>query len=155
MFYASSTRLAVAATLLLAAACAADLPTDPSAESSRQSNLTTPTGGTSVSGVVRVRCEVGSNRSKISVDGNNLRPLGGRFSARVRSGANSASAPLATAIGDEAEFDFDSDPGDIAAGAVAIAPNFIQTGAGADVVGEIVDQAGVVVATGSADCRAR
>jgi hypothetical protein len=155
MFYARSSRLAVGATLLLAAACAADLPTGSSAEPSRESNVTTPTEGTSAGGAVRVRCEVGRNRSKISVDGNNLRPLGGRFSARVRSGANSASAPLATAIGDEAEFDFDSDPGDIAAGAVAIAPTFIRTGAGADVVGEILDPAGVVVASGSADCRAR
>ncbi|HSL69321.1 MAG TPA: hypothetical protein VK864_03725 [Longimicrobiales bacterium] len=104
---------------------------------------------------VRVQCELSSGRSKVSVDGNNLRPAGALFSARIRSGANSATTPVARAIGDEIEFDFDSNPNDVAEGATAIARNFIQIGPGADVSAEILNPSGAVVVAGSADCTLR
>ncbi len=105
----------------------------------------------------RVRCEVRSDgpRSKISVDGRNLSPAGGRYFARVQSGANSAEAPRQTAVGDEAEFDFDSNPNDVAAGATAIPADFIQVVEGDDVTAQVLDDSGTVVASGAADCRAR
>ena len=110
-------------------------------------------GGTALA---RVRCELRQGRrSRISVDGKDLSPAGGMFSARVRSGANTASAGAQAAIGDEVEFDFDSNRADIAAGATAIARNFIQIQAGPDVTGEILDAAGVVVASGAVDCSVR
>lgn len=105
---------------------------------------------------VRVRCELRvGQRSKVSVDGNNLSPLNGRWSATVRSGTNGASAPARTAVGDEVEFDFDSNPNDIRAGATAIAANFITISAGLDVTASIANSAGVVIATGGADCETR
>lgn len=76
---------------------------------------------------ILVRCEVRSNRSKVSVDGNSL--PGSSYSAVVVSGSNEAQSPVKATVGDEVEFDFDSDPGDIAAGATAIAAGFIQGGA--------------------------
>jgi hypothetical protein len=109
-----------------------------------------------VAATVRVRCELRSGqRSKISVDGNNLRPLNGRWSAVVRSGVNVASASAQTAIGDEVEFDFDSAPDDIAAGAVAISRSFITPGAGPDVTAQILNASGAAVASGSAECSVR
>ena len=110
-------------------------------------------GVTATAGSLRLRCEVrGTTRSKVSVDGNNLSPRGGMFSARISSGANTAAAPARAAIGDQAEFDFDSNPADIRAGATAIARNFIQ---GGSVSADILDASGAVVATASAACRAR
>jgi hypothetical protein len=107
-------------------------------------------GGTSLSGIVSVRCEQASGRSKISVDGNNLRP--GAYQARIVSGANSAAAPAKTSVGDEVEFDFDSNPNDVAAGAVRIPAGFIQNGR---VQGDLLDASGVMVATAVGDCSAR
>jgi hypothetical protein len=110
-------------------------------------------------GTLRLRCEVrttGGARSKISVDGNNLSPLGGTWSARVSSGANSAAAPATRGIGDEVEFDFSSLPNDIAAGATPIARNFIIVNpSGPDVRASILDAAGNVVVSAAADCRTR
>ena len=110
-----------------------------------------PTGGGS--GVVRLRCEVRPGRSKISVDGNNLSPRNGMFSARVEASGGTAVSGLAKAVGDEAEFDFDSERDDVAQGATRIAASFITAREGADVVGEILDAQGQVVARAGADCR--
>ena len=100
---------------------------------------------------VRVRCEKrGTARSKISVDGNDLLP--GSYRARVTSGANSATSGAQQAVGDQAEFDFDSDAGDIAAGATPIPANFIQ---GNQVTGQILNAANAVVAQASATCSVR
>ena len=96
-----------------------------------------------------VKCEVRSNRSKISVDGNDLAT--GSYQASATSGANSATAPAHQTIGDEVEFDFDSDAGDIAAGATAIAASFIQ-GAPPQVTGAIVTLGGGVVVQATVDC---
>lgn len=75
---------------------------------------------------VSVSCEKRSSRSKVSVDGNNL--ADGNYRAVVTSGANSARSPFDRTVGDEVEFDFDSRPADIAEGATAVSPNFIQDG---------------------------
>lgn len=96
--------------------------------------------------VVWVRCETRSNRSKISVDVNNV--PSGRYTAKVKSGANRASSTLRS-VGDEVEFDFDSDAGDIAEGATAVARNFI-------VARQVsVQVTGPVTLSKTASCRAR
>ncbi|MEA2625703.1 MAG: hypothetical protein QOD06_1748 [Candidatus Binatota bacterium] len=100
---------------------------------------------------VRVRCERRANRrSKISVDGRNL--ARGQYRAIVKSGSNKATSPAQPAVGGEAEFDFDSDRGDIAEGATAISPTFIQ---GGKVLGKIRNSAGTIVAQASATCEIR
>lgn len=101
---------------------------------------------------VRVTCERRSNRSRISVDGSNL--PSGTYRARVVSGASSATAAPQATVGDEVEFDFDSDAGDVAAGATAIAGGFIQ-GTPAQVTGTILDSSGNAVGTGTATCALR
>jgi hypothetical protein len=98
---------------------------------------------------VRVRCEVRSDRSRISVDGNDLAT--GTYQAMVTSGANAATAPASQTVGDEVEFDFDSDAGDIAAGATAIAADFIQ-GSPPQVTGAILTLGGSVVVEATVDC---
>lgn len=141
----------LATALVLLAACEAGSLTDPTAARGSDGSLGSGEAAGAVVAAVRVRCEVRSDRSKISVDGRNLRPAGGSFAARAMSGANTATAPAKAAIGDEAEFDFDSDRGDIAAGAVAISPAFI-TG---DVTGQILDGSGAVVASATVSCQRR
>lgn len=111
----------------------------------------TVTAGT-VGASVRLRCEIRPGRSKISADGRNLSPHAGTFSARVQAAGGTATAPARQAVGGEAEFDFDSDRGDIAAGATPIAPDFIVAREGPDVTAEILDASGAVVARGSAEC---
>jgi hypothetical protein len=99
---------------------------------------------------VKISCEKRSARSKVSVDGNNL-PAGPYF-AVVTSGANQAQSGVAAVVGDEVEFDFDSNANDIAQGAVPIAVNFVVDGR---VTAQVRDAAGRVVASGSAICRVR
>lgn len=99
---------------------------------------------------VRVRCEQRSDpRARASVDGFDLAPANGTFAARLTSGLNTATSGTQVAVGDQAQFDFDSDAGDIAAGATAIAADFIQNG---QVTGSILDTAGNAVATATAQC---
>lgn len=127
------------------------------ATSSDDAAASVATGGGTAAATIRIRCEkrLSPARSRISVDGNNLTPLGGVFSARVRSGGVTVAAPADTAIGDEVEFDFDSDPGNIAAGATPIPAGFIVVAAGPDVQAQILNAAGVVVVAGGVDCRVR
>jgi hypothetical protein len=75
---------------------------------------------------VDVRCEKRANRSRASVDGNNLRP--GSYRAVLKSGDRTARSQFERSIGDEAQFDFDSNQGDVAEGATPIGPNFIVNG---------------------------
>jgi hypothetical protein len=110
---------------------------------------TLPGGGTPA---VRVRCERGANRSKISVDGTNL--VAGTYGAQVLSGTNTAAAGLQASVGDEAEFDFDSDPGDVAAGATPIASTFIQ-GTPPQVTGRVISTSGDTVAEEAVTCLER
>lgn len=100
---------------------------------------------------VRIRCEVRTgSRSKISIDGRGL--AAGNFTARARSGANTATAAAKASVAGQAEFDFDSNPADIRAGATAISRTFIRNGS---VAGDVLNAAGAVVATGTAACQVR
>lgn len=103
---------------------------------------------------VRVRCEQRANplRSRVNVDGFELLPANGSFAARVSSGLHAATSGTQVAVGGEVAFDFDSDAGDIAAGATEIAPDFIQ---GSKVTGQILDAGGNEVAKATAQCRVR
>jgi hypothetical protein len=78
---------------------------------------------------LRVRCEkrVNPARSSISVDGRNVNP-NALYTARVISGPNQKTAKPESAVGDEVEFDFDSNRNDIAQGATPIGANFIRGG---------------------------
>ena len=108
---------------------------------------TLPGGGGT--GFARVRCERRPDRSKASVDGKNL--PSGTYSARIVSGANTAASGALSTVGDEVEFDFDSERDDIAAGATPIAAGFIQ-GAPPQVTGQILDTGGAVVAQATVTC---
>jgi hypothetical protein len=100
-------------------------------------------------GIVRVRCERRVGRSKVSVDGSNLAP--GSYLARVTSGADTVVASAQPTIGDEVEFDFDSDSGDIAEGATPLPADFIQ-GTPPRATGAILTLSGSVVAEATVDC---
>lgn len=139
--------LATLAAALFLAACGGD--TDPTIVGPTTVPPTTaPTGGTSAgNAILRVRCEAANGRSKISVDGNNL--AAGAYRASVRSGSNTVTSEARTAVGDEVEFDFDSNPNDIDAGATAIAPTFIQ---GGRVEAALSTAGGQVIASSGASC---
>jgi hypothetical protein len=109
----------------------------------------TPASPPAVTATVRITCERRANRSKISVDGRGL--PAGSYSARVVSGANEAVSAVRAAVGDEAEFDFDSDRGDIAASATAIIATFLQ-GTPPQATGQIRDAQGNLVAEMLATC---
>jgi hypothetical protein len=76
---------------------------------------------------ISVKCETrGTSRSKVSVDG---AALTGSFYAIVYSPGSVAvksKAPLTANASHQVEFDFDSDPSNIAAGATKISPTFIK-----------------------------
>lgn len=97
---------------------------------------------------VDVKCETSATRSKASVDGSNL--ARGQYSAQLVSGANSARSVSKPTIGDEVEFDFDSNPQDIRAGATPIAKNFIVNNTA---TGKLLNSAGRVVAQKTVTCR--
>jgi hypothetical protein len=109
-------------------------------------STTLPGGGPAT---VLVDCERRADRSRASVNGNNL--PAGNYSARLTSGGNTAATGLAATIGDEVEFDFDSAPDDVAAGATAIAAGFL-VGTPPQATGEILDTAGQVVAAATVVC---
>jgi hypothetical protein len=98
---------------------------------------------------IRVRCDTFPNRSRASVDGSAL--AAGEYSAVLTSGANTAQSPLDTAVAGEVQFDFDSNPKDVAAGATKIDRHFIVSGR---VTGKLLDASGTVVATQTRTCRA-
>lgn len=110
---------------------------------------TPPVGGTAT---VEITCERRADRSKISVNGKGL--ASGSYRARVTSDANTATAGPRSTVGDEVEFDFDSAPDDVAAGATAIAGTFVQ-GVPPRVAGTIETAAGAVVAEATATCAER
>jgi hypothetical protein len=141
------------------------IPTAPDGEkaSASVSGSSTPSGAGEAltaepqAAIARVRCQKDvaprTPRSQISVDGNNLER--GRYRARVTSppGSNPVVSASQRTIGDEVEFDFDSqvDPGE-----TPIPANYIRivTG-GPDVLGEILDPAGRVVASQAVECQVR
>lgn len=128
---------------------------DSSGSSSSSGGSDDSSSGGSETGELRLRCEIriAQARSKISVDGKNL--ASGQYRARVRSGGNTAVSGLQASVGDEVEFDFDSDPDDIAEGATAIAADFIQTSANPDVLAEILSAGGQVVLSQGGNCSVR
>jgi hypothetical protein len=100
---------------------------------------------------VTVKCEKRSNRSSVSVDGNNL--ASGSYRAVAQSGKATANSGFDTTVGDEVEFDFDSAANDIAAGDTAIPAGFIVDGR---VKGYLVNTAGQrVTPVVTATCRVR
>jgi hypothetical protein len=111
---------------------------------------------TTVAATLRVRCEArGNSRSKISVDGFKVSPRNGSFRARVRAAGGTVTSTVRRAIGDQVEFDFDSDRGDIARGATRISARFIVARSGPDVIGELLNSQGRVVASRGVDCQFR
>jgi hypothetical protein len=93
-----------------------------------------------------VRCERRDDRSRASVDGNNL--PSGTYRARLVSGSSEAlSAPRST-VGDEVEFDFDSNSGE---GGTRIASTFLQ-GNPPRALGQILDAQGAVVVASEVTC---
>ena len=100
---------------------------------------------------VRVRCikRLVPPRSRISVDGNGL--AAGTYMARVTSGTRSRVSAPEAAVGDEAEFDFDTNRANVAAGATKIGGAFIET----EVLGEIIDAEGVAIASSTVQCEIR
>jgi hypothetical protein len=97
---------------------------------------------------VRVRCQSSADRSRASVDGNNLAP--GQYRAMLTSGAHEKQTPLQDAVGDEAEFDFDSNRKDVRQGATKIGRQFIVDNM---VTGAILDVDGNTVAQDTVHCR--
>ncbi len=99
---------------------------------------------------IRVRCEKRVDRSRISVDGNDLVP--GNYSATVMSGLNEATAAPQATVGaglDEVAFGFDSNAADIALGATEIPVNFIQ----GSVTGKILDASNATVISDTVTCK--
>jgi len=74
---------------------------------------------------LRVRCEVRSNRSKISVDGKRIKSTGSVTAVVTNTGGSSVTADPKPIVLKQVEFDFDSDDDDIADGATAIPADFI------------------------------
>jgi len=103
---------------------------------------------------IRVQCEQrGTVRSTLSVEARGLPILAaGAYTAQVVSGPNMATSPDLVLKGREAEADFDSDKGDIAESATAIAGNFI---VGGSATGKIAAPDGTTVISDTVACRVR
>jgi hypothetical protein len=109
-------------------------------------STTLPGGG---AGTLDVTCERRSDRSRASVDARNV--AAGTYGARLVSGPNGATAPNRASIGDEVEFDFDSEPDDVTAGATAIGQGFI-VGAPPQVTGQLLSASGAVLLESTVVC---
>jgi hypothetical protein len=107
-------------------------------------------GGGDSAHSLRVRCEQRPSRSRVSVDAQNV--AAGNYRARIASGGASALSGVQPAVGDQVEFDFDSNPNDVRAGATAIGAAFIRDGR---VSADLVSASGVVVASATASCSVR
>jgi hypothetical protein len=147
--------LALAAVATVLSACA-DTPSGPSSDAAVGSQPQTPTAASpaiaSAISAIRLTCERRSNRSRISVDASGLSPATGRYRARVTAAGGTVTSPLQRAVRGQAEFDFDSNPNDVAEGATRIPAMFIRARTGPDVVARVLNAAGVVVATRSGEC---
>jgi heme-binding NEAT domain protein len=98
-------------------------PTTPTT-GSPTTGTTTPGANTPAATTMLAQCEVRSNRSKVTVKGKNL--AAGQYYASVTSGTKTVQSTNQTITGNEVEIKFDSDAGDIAAGAIALTADFIQ-----------------------------
>lgn len=104
---------------------------------------------------IQVQCEQrGLERSRISVDAKALSalPHGLMLKAQAVSGANVATTVAQPLRGDQVEFDFDSNPRDIALGATAIPSDFI---VGGNVTGKIMLPDGSTLIADTVACRVR
>ena len=103
---------------------------------------------------IRVRCYKTANRSKISVDGSDLAPRQ-YYRAQVIGYGPTKNKITAwkRAVGDEVEFDLDSNPADIRAGATSIPGNFI--GSVPRVTGKFYNAKGYMVVSDTVACRRR
>ena len=99
---------------------------------------------------IRVQCEVRPGRAKISVDAKGL--AAGSYRTEAVSGGNMAGSAPVAAVGGEVQTDYDSNPADVAAGAVAISPTFVS---GGSVTGKVVDAGGNTVIADTVACRVR
>jgi hypothetical protein len=145
--------ISLAFAAVMAAACS-DGSTSPTTEvAALASGPGSGDSGGGGGGAISVSCEKRSSRSRVSVDGRNL--PSGSYTARITSGANSKTSPARRTVGDEVEFDFDSNRNDIAEGATAIPASFIQVSATPDVRGEILNASGAVVRSLGVNCRVR
>lgn len=99
---------------------------------------------------IRVNCEVRPGRARISVDAKGL--AAGTYGTAAVSGGSMAVAAPNAAVGGQIETDYDSNPADIQAGAVAIAPTFV---VGGTVTGKVVDASGNTVISDTVSCRVR
>ena len=142
----------VLAAMLGTAACNNDVVTPSSSTAPGEGTMIAAENISALSATLRVRCERRPGRSKISVDANNVSPRNGTFRARVRAAGGTVTSGLKRAVGDEVEFDFDSNT---EAGATRIPANFIQRRDGADVVGILLNAAGTVVARRGVECEFR
>src|SRR4026207_1906395 len=118
------TRVALAAILAGLGACADNSsnpsgPPDPTLKSPPPADISVAVAS------IRLSCERRSNRSRISVDGFGLVPSAGNFRARVTASGGTVPPAAKRAVAGQDEFDFDSNPNDIRAGATRIAANFI------------------------------
>jgi len=148
------TRVALAAILAGLGACADNSsnpsgPTDPTLKSPPPADISVAVAS------IRLSCERRTNRSRISVDGFGLVPRAGNFRARVTASGGTVTSAAKRAVAGQDEFDFDSNPNDIRAGATRIAATFITARTGPDVVARILNASGQVVATQGANCTIR
>lgn len=96
---------------------------------------------------IRVKCEKRADRSKVSVDGNNM--VSGNYIAKIVSGDNIKESEAKATVGDEIEFDFDSSTKDVTTGATRISRSFIQ---GGRVTGQLINEQGFTVAQTTSTC---
>lgn len=96
---------------------------------------------------IRVKCEKRADRSKVSVDGNNM--VSGNYIAKIVSGDNVKESEAKATVGDEIEFDFDSSTKDVTTGATRISRSFIQ---GGRVTGQLINEQGFTVAQTTSTC---
>lgn len=111
--------------------------------------------GAAGAATIQVQCEQrGLERSRISVDAKSLSalPHGLMLKAQAVSGANVATSAAEPLRGDSVEFDFDSNPRDIAQGATAIGSDFI---VGGSVTGKIMLPDGSTLIADTVACRVR
>lgn len=96
---------------------------------------------------IRLKCEKRADRSKVSVDGNNM--VSGNYIAKIVSGDNIKESEAKATVGDEIEFDFDSSTKDVTTGATRISRSFIQ---GGRVTGQLINEQGFTVAQTTSTC---
>ena len=96
--------------------------------------------------------EFSGSNSGVSITVTTPAHAAGAVDVVVTNAGGTVTSRAKRAIGDEAEFDFDSNPNDIAQGATRISSTFIARRSGPDVVGEILNAQGQVVGRAGVEC---